>query len=86
MKLSVNRVIMSHTHMCCFVHTQSYSVKRLFYYGKKLWSKHHAIMFNICVVLSKQCLIMLKDYAIMLRNPVIKFMKHVNLSVNVLLC
>ena len=73
------------THACCFVHTWSYSVKRLCYYVKKLWSIHHAIMLNICVVLSKQCLIMLKGY-VMSRNPVILFMKHVNLSVNVLLC
>ena len=29
---------------------------------------------------------MLKGYAIMLWNPIILFMKHVNLSVNVLLC
>ena len=42
-------------------------------------------MLNICVVLSKQCLIMLKCYVVMLRNPVILFMKHVNLSENVLL-
>ena len=42
-------------------------------------------MLNICVVLSKQCLIMLKGYVVMLRNPVILFMKHVNLSENVLL-
>ena len=53
---------------------------------KKLWSIYHAIMLNICVVLSKQCLIMLKGYVIILRNPVILLMKHVNLSVNVLLC
>ena len=39
-------------------------------------------MLNICVVLSK----LLKGYVIVLRNPVILFMKHVNLSVNVLLC
>ena len=43
------------THACCFVHIWSYSVKRLCYYVKKLWSIHHAIMLNICVVLSKQC-------------------------------
>ena len=85
MILSINRVI-NVTHACCFVHTQSYSVKRLCYYVKKLWSIHHVIMLNICVVLSKQCLIMLKGYVIMLRNPIILFMKHVNLSVNVLLC
>ena len=40
-------------------------------------------MLNICVGLPKQCL-MLNGYAIMLRNPVILSMKHVNLSVNVL--
>ena len=52
----------------------------------KSFGLHHAIMLNICVVLSKQRLIMLKGYVIMLRNPVILFMKHVNLSENVLLC
>ena len=52
---------------------------------KKLWFIHHAIMLNICVVLSKQCLIILKGYVIMLRNPVILFMKHVNLSVNAIM-
>ena len=74
---------------------------------KSFWSIQHAIIFNMCVVLSKQCLIMtkgyvimlnvqvslftqcptmLKGYVIMLKSPVILFMKHVNLSVNVLLC
>ena len=50
MKLSINRVIMSHTRVCLF--TQSCSVKRLCYYVKKLWSIHHAIMLNSFVVLS----------------------------------
>ena len=56
---------------CCFVHTEFYHVKRLFYYVKNwfiLSTKHvnlciqHVIMFNTYVVLSKQCLIMLKCY------------------------
>ena len=75
--LSINRVIMSHTRVVLFTHVIML---------KKLWFIHNAIMLNICVVLSKQCLIMLKGYVIMLRNPVILFMKHVNLSVNELLC
>ena len=40
---------------------------------------HRAIMFNTRVVLSIQCLIQLKGYAIMLRG-VILTMKHVSLS------
>ena len=85
MNLSINYVIMSHTRVVSFTHILC-SVKRLCYFVKKLWSIHHAIMLNICVVLSKQCLIMLKGYVIILRSPVILLMKHVNLSVNVLLC
>ena len=83
--MSINRVIMSHTRVVLFTHSliqlKGYAIML-----KSLWSIHHAIMLNICVVLSKQCLIMLKGYFIMLRNPIILFMKHVSLSVNVLLC
>ena len=43
-------------------------------------------MLNVQVVLSTQCPIMLKGYVIMLKIWVILFTKHVNLSVNVLLC
>ena len=52
------------TNACCVVLTQSYSVKRLCYYVKKFWPKSHVIMLNICVVLSKQCLIMFTGYVI----------------------
>ena len=48
--------------------------------------KCYVILLNVQFVLSTQCPIMLKGYVIMLKNPVILFMKHVNLSVNVLLC
>ena len=41
---------------------------------------------TLCFLLSKQCIFMLQGYVIVLRNPVILFMKHVNLSVNVLFC
>ena len=83
MNLSINRVIMSHSHVVLF--TDSLILLKGCYYIKKLWSTHHATMLNICVVLSKQYC-MLTGYVIMLRNLVILFMKHVTLSVNLLLC
>ena len=75
--------------MFCFVHTLTYSGKRLRYYVKKwviLSMKHvnlsiqSVIMLNECAVLSIQCLFMFKDYVIMLQNSVILPTKHVNLS------
>ena len=84
MNLSINRVIMPHTRVVLFTH--SLILLKGYVIMLKSFGLHHAIMLNICVVLSKQCLIMLKGYVIMLRNPVILFMKHVNLSENVLLC
>ena len=48
--------------------------------------KGFVIMLNVQVALSTQCPTILKGYVIMLKGPVILFMKHVNLSVNVLLC
>ena len=48
--------------------------------------KDYVTLLNVQVVMSTKCPIMLNGYIIILKNPVILFMKHVNLSVNVLLC
>ena len=48
--------------------------------------KGYVIMLNVQVVLSAQFPIMLKDYAIVLKTRGILFTKHLNKSVNMLLC
>ena len=68
--------------VCCFVNIVFYYVKRLCCYVKKLGYLVYetcelvytnCYFFNARVVLSTQCLIMLKDYVIMLNTYVVVF-------------
>ena len=60
--------------VCCFVHTMSYYVKS------------HVVMINVRVIMTTQCLIMLKGYGVMLNSRAVLFTRSFIMLMAMLLC